>query len=527
MKVSDYITQTLVNCGTEYAFGVPGIALLGLIDSLMQIKGITPILTYNEQAAAFSAIGYASVSRKLGVAYATRGPGFTNLITGIASAYFDSVPILFITAHSSRKSSDVRYEEKQQIDTINIVLHITKFASVVETVEELPKILMRAIYESISGRPGPTLIDINSALFKNECPSDYFCYPETSKTTDQNLVEIVLTALKQAYRPVILIGDGIHQAGMEQCLRDLIEKVQIPVVSSRFALDLLPASKLYFGHIGSHARPEANWILAHSDLIITLGNRLEFNQNSISFAPIMEKKLIRIDIDSAELGCSRSFNEIVIQADLKNFLLQLILGIKRQDATNWIYECQTVKQDFTSIGQCEIVNRIRELFFVSGDIYATSDVGNNEIFLAYAAQYQPNLKRLLWSKNFGSLGFSIPAAVGMALALKKPVFAFTGDQGLMFNLAELQTISNLNLPIKVVVLNNMESGLIADRQRENYGGRLVHSDEFSGYNPPNVSRLAKTFGLGNDQVIEIRFSSKSNLFPYLPMGNKMWNFIVP
>ena len=304
MKVSEYIAQYLRNIGVTDAFGIPGGVVLELMYALDATDGITPHLSYHEQCAGFAACGYAQVEGRLGVAYATKGPGFTNLLTAMADAYYDSIPVLFLTAHSAATLPDgCRLVADQDMDTCGMVRNITKYAKRIDDIEEISISLEKACQIAMEGRKGPVFLDIAANLFKKSIQNSAVnsAISETSNTVDKK-TDLISLEIRQAKRPVILIGDGINQSHIVELMNVFAQKAGIPVLSSRYSHNVIKDESLYFGYVGSHGIRYANFILSKADLVISLGNRLYFPSESISYGKIVNQaKFLRFDIDKGEL----------------------------------------------------------------------------------------------------------------------------------------------------------------------------------------------------------------------------------
>lgn len=546
MNAADWIVDYFIKLGTTDAFGIPGAVFLDLLYAMEKRRPeFTPHLVYHEQGGAFAASGYAQTSGKLGVAYGTRGPGFTNMVTGIADAYYDSIPVLFLTAHSAEMlHPDMRILNNQEIDTVSIVKNITKFAARINTLEELKAGLKKACSQALTGRKGPVFLDICSKLFSQELAiqiEDTNTDCINIKTQhDIDLLEAIKAIKKnllEAKQPVILIGNGLRNKNDIKSLSLLAEKNHIPVLSSRTAHDILPFSPMFYGHIGSHATRYSNFILSKSDLIITLGNRLAFPITSKSFKPLVEKThFIRIDIDSAEFKREVPNTECY-KVDLHDLLMDLsALDLNYKDFKLWIKKCNVLKEKLLQFDKNEVVEKLMIIMSKTDLKFVfVSDVGNNSFWVTNAYAYDNCKNRILYSGSFGTLGCALPKAIGAYYASNSPVICFVGDQGLQMNSQELEFIGREKLPISIVILNNNSSGMIKEREDKRFNSKYVHTTLDSGYNCPDFEKLANAYGLeyikydGKTDVsnllkkvpsiIEIKFSDKLDLYPYLPIGD--------
>lgn len=543
MLVSDYIAQYLAAQGITDVFGIPGGVVLDLLYAFKRCNGIEPHLCYHEQAAGFAACGYSQASGKLGVAYATRGPGFTNLISAIADTYSDSVPVIFITGHAAKSlTPNMRVVADQELDTCDIVKSITKYAVRIDSVEQFLDEFKKAVSMAQVGRRGPVLLDVASYIWKAEVGED-LSVAECGVSEEFCLedAETIVKMIMEAKRPVFLIGDGIHQTAQEKQFAALASKIKIPIISSRYTHDIVGDGKRYFGYIGSHGIRTANFVLSKADLVISLGNRLSFPLASESFAPITEKAtFIRIETDDGELERNLPRSK-VYRTSLNAFFS--VLEKSNVDCgrhKTWNNTCAEIRNSLSDEDLNSAVCRIESLIStMPEESIIVADVGNNEFWVSRACVHTRTNKRTLYSKSFGSLGCALGKAVGAYYATGYPIVCFVGDQGFQLNIQELQTISQNQIPVGVVLLNNHSSGMIKDRQTLLFKGDYLHTTLYSGYGAPNFKRIAEGYGLpytrismrDNDVinkmelpcVIEIEIDENIGLSPYLPKGNHIQN----
>lgn len=532
MTGAQYIIESLIKRGTTDAFGIPGGVVLGLLYEMESYKPqFTPHLSYHEQCAGFAACGYAQVSGKIGVAYATRGPGFTNLITAIADAYYDSLPTLFITAHSVPCPPEgMRVMSDQEMDTCGMVRNITKMAVRLDDEGAFAETIDRALDIAVEGRKGPVFLDIASSLFKKEITVIKNEVENHNQREDYSKqVKKIAEAIRNAKRPVILAGDGINQSQACDLFRQFVKRVNIPVVSSRFSHDVMAGEGLYYGYVGGHGMRAANFILAKTDLILSLGNRLHFPPKSESYGGVMNHaKLLRVEIDENEFNRDIQ-NTVNYHCDLKELLSQSIE--KNSDYgthSDWLKVCDILKEELKKEDiNPAIESIISVLKQTEKDTVVVTDVGNNEFWVSRGAVESGCENRVLYSKSFGALGCGPGKAIGAYYATKKPVVCFVGDQGLQLNIQELQYISQHQLPISIALLNNGTSGMIKDREMA-YFKQPLHTTKESGYGSPDFKAVAKAYGIkvanmvnGEEPVlIEIPVDSNVSLSPVLPRGMK-------
>ena len=548
MTGAQYLVEVLKRYEVTDAFGIPGGVILEMIYALKDSCAITPHLSYHEQAAGFAAVGYAQASGKLGVAYATRGPGFTNLVTPIADAYCDSVPVLFITSHVGKTlSSEIRLTNNQEIDTCAMVKDVTKFAKRVDSPDEFAEIIEEACFLATEGRKGPVFIDVASSVWKAELSAKVLSEKRLQNDKlDSSFLNTLSESIRAAKRPVILIGDGINQTKTGDSLQSFVEKCKIPVISSRYATNVIADSPYYYGYIGGFGVRYANFILSKTDLIVSLGNRLNFPINSESYHNIPNQaKIIRIDIDKGELGkeIPHSFS---CHMDLT--MVFPILAEHKADYGNhaeWLSVCNTIKKDLWDEDVNEVVKAIDTILAnTSEDATIVSDVGNHEFWVSRACAHSNKKGNLLYSKSFATLGSAMVKAIGAYYATKKPVVCFIGDQGFQMNMQELQFISQHKLPILVVILNNQVSGMIRDKEITGYKGKFLHSTFGSGYQIPNMKEVAalyhleyteidsrdmsngvKKAGVNVSGVLNLLINKDLSLEPSLPRGHQPQNMV--
>lgn len=537
MTGAEFLVDYLVKLGVTDVFGIPGGVVLDFLYELDRREDISAHLSFHEQCAGFAASGYAQLSGKLCVAYATKGPGITNFLTPVADAYSDGSPVLIVTAHSEKNlDKKVRFTCEQELDTVDIFKSVTKYAVRIDSAAAFPFEVKKACNIAIEGRKGPFLIDVLSSVF-SENISDIKSPENVMPSEPVTSADYIIEKLKTSRRPVFLIGDGIHQSAAESKMRELAEKANIPVLSSRCSEDVMPTSDMYFGYIGSHGIRCANFILSKADLIIALGNRLAFPINSSSFKPIYENaEIIRIEYDESEakrhIPNSKYFTENV--ADTINELLRRDICYTEPD--KWISVCKRLKKELFEADINAPTRIISEAFkAISDDVTIVNDVGNNEFWSSRAYIHAGISNRALYSKCFGALGCSLGKSIGAYYAGKAPVLCVTGDQGLQLNSQELQFIGMHRLTIAILLLNNSSSGMIRDREKSRYG-RFVHTTRDSGYGTPDFKKLAEAYGIeykaytpeifaniDSPILVEAMIDEDIALEPNLPRGNRCQN----
>lgn len=533
MLVCEYITQFLVEKGIHHVFGYPGGMVTYLMDAFAAMNGrMGSHLTYHEQGAAFAACGYGMLGGELGVAYATSGPGATNLVTGIADAYFDSIPTLFFTGQvNTRDCIDAegpRQKGFQETDVVRIVKPITKYAVSITDAVKIPQELEKAYRIAMTGRPGPVVLDIPIDVQRTEVPvsalEDFeHCYAQGDENA-AGVYERFQEEISHAKRPVVLVGAGLRQAGARRMFRQWIEKVQIPVVTSMVAVDALPSDHPQkVGFLGAYGDRWANFAVEKCDFLLVLGARLDGRQTgprTEQFAP--NAKIFRVDIDAGELSRKVHPQEISVQVGLREFLEEgCCQPLGNVNWTAWINVCHEMKEQLKHLDNSperEIIHTISQ--WLPSDAVVTTDVGQNQVWIAQAFDVKDQV--LLFSGGHGAMGFSLPAAIGACYRTGRPVYAFMGDGGFQMNLQELQTVVRDQLPIQIFVLNNHSLGMIRHFQEMYFDKRYVQTVASGGYTVPNFSRIAEAYGIEamnvqdiSDMQTVLQNPSKPHLFNIL------------
>ena len=506
-KITDYIVEFLISKGVKSIFGYPGGVICHFLDSTTKYKAeLSTYINYHEQAAAFAACGYAQECGAPGVAFATSGPGATNLLTGIAQAWFDSLPVLFFTGqvdtYGLRTDVAMRQRGFQETDIAAMASPVTKYCARIDDPLSVPYELEKAWWSITNGRPGPALLDLPADVQRAFCNFDGCTHfiPENTEDTARDAEAVIRNGLAQARRPLVLAGAGIRQSGQTDNFRSFIEACRLPVVTSMPALDLLEYDHpLHMGFIGVNGHQYANSIHEESDTVFVLGSRLDLKQigkNRGTFLP--KAKLFRVDIDDAELRYKANINETAIYTDLR--ALMPLLGRIRIDFglrdPEWEDTARKVKQDLKLLddtGQVHSYLRLLSRNF-SEEVHYTLDVGLNQLWAAQALELKPG-QRVHMSAGLGSMGYSLPAAIGACCACGKPLVAISGDGGMQMNIQELQFIANKNLPVAVFVVNNFSLGMICGFQKKNFDENYTQTTVSTGYSVPNFEKIAAGYGI--------------------------------
>jgi len=501
IKGSAMILKALEKEGVEQIFGFPGGAVLPLYDALYD-STLKHLLVRHEQAAVHAADGYARVTGKTGVVFATSGPGATNLVTGIANAYMDSVPLVLITGQVA--SHFIGTDAFQEADITGITLPITKHNYLVKDIEDLPAVLSEAFYIASTGRRGPVLIDIAKDVFDSE---GYFNYElerhipgyNPTYTGHAGQISRAVKAIRDARKPVIFGGGGLIRSGAAEPLKQIAETGRIPVILSLMGLGAYPGDgDLFLGMPGMHGSITANYALTEADLIIAAGVRFDDRVTGKLETFARNAKIIHIDIDPAEIG-KNVLIDIPIVGDVRLVLEELVRKLKPGHTAKWLKQIASWQEQYplpdgtgNLNGHLKPQYVIRELSRLSDEntILAT-DVGQHQM---WSAQHY-NVRRpnsFLTSGGLGTMGFGFPAAIGARLAAPKSrVICITGDGSFQMNIQELATVVNNKMDITIALINNGFLGMVRQWQDMFYDKRYAHTALKD--NPDFVS-IAEAYG---------------------------------
>lgn len=553
---SQIVIECLIEQGVDTVFGYPGGCILNVYDELYKNSSrIKHVLTAHEQAAAHAADGYARSTGKVGVCMATSGPGATNLVTGIATAYMDSIPLVAITCNVP--SNILGKDSFQEIDIKGVTIPITKHNFLVRKAEDLAETFREAFLIAKSGRPGPVLIDILKDATALNTTFDFTPLkkiPEAKKATvkpsEADLKEAA-DLINKSERPVIYAGGGIGMSGAEKELLALAEKANIPVSESLMARASFPATHpLCTWMVGMHGTKASNMAITESDLIIALGSRFSDRVIGDPSKFGMKAKVLHIDIDPAEINKNITTFKAII-GDVKQVLAKLLPMVKENSRKSWIKQIGEWKKEYPSIYDknpkdsvnpkhiCEIINKV-----AGENTFITTEVGQHQM---WTAQFYPFTKphTFLTSGGLGTMGYGTGAAMGAQFGNPKGrVVHIAGDGSFRMNCNELATIQHYNLPIVIVVVNNHALGNVRMWQRLFYGKRfsqttldfgpdwvkLAAAYNIDGYRATNAKEFEKVFEKAfkakKPAIIDVEVDIDEMVLPMVPGGKPIYDMIM-
>ncbi len=545
--------------GVEMVFGYPGGAVLTLYDALYKAN-FPHILTRHEQGAVHAADGYARATGRTGVCFATSGPGGTNLITGIATAYMDSIPLVAITGQVG--VSLIGKDSFQEADICGITTPITKHNYLVKKVQDLPRVMKEAFYIARTGRPGPVVIDISKDVFN--ATLDYV-YPEVIRLKgycplfagNPANVDLVVHALEKAKKPVVFVGGGVNLSDTAGELRKFIEITGFPVISSLMGLGCIPSdAPQQLGMVGMHGTYAANMATVECDLLLGIGVRFDDRVTGLvrDFAP--KAKIVHFDIDPAEVN-KNVRADLRVVGDLRWSLPLLCEKMAvhspeqwQAGVAAWNEHVQALKQErplsyspsSESVMPQAVIRKVSELN--RNDSIIVTDVGQHQMWTAQYYDFE-RPRSLLTSGGLGTMGYGLPAAIGAQMGLPgKKIVLFTGDGSIMMNCQELATVADNELPIKIIIMNNQVLGMVSQWQRMFYGERYSHSSikgrtdfvklaEAMGVTGLRVTQpeeltaiLEKALQMEGPVLVDVLLPATEDVLPMVPAGGRLDQMIL-
>ena len=554
----------------ETLFAYPGGTAIDLFDALYDAEGIDMILPRHEQALVHAADGYARSTGKVGVCLVTSGPGATNLVTGIATANFDSVPLVCFTGQVP--TNLIGNDAFQEVDTVGIVRSICKYAVTVRKREDLARIIKNAFYIAKTGKPGPVLVDIPKdiqiAMGSDEYPTEVNIRGyKPSEGAHSGQIKKALEKLKNAKRPVFLIGGGVNIAHARKELTELAELTGVPVVTTIMGKGAIPTNHpLYVGNIGMHGNLASNKAIMECDVLFSIGTR--FNDRITGTIDTFAKnaEIIHIDIDAASI--SRNIKvDIPIVADAKVAITKMLKYAEKLDIADWVSEIMKIKEEhpinmnsYSGLTPEKIIKTINEMY---NNLIITTDVGQNQLWTTQYIEIDEN-KQLLTSGGLGTMGYGFPAAIGAKLGnMDKDVICISGDGGVQMNIQEMATAVSYELPVTLVILNNGYLGNVRQwqelffnkrysstclRYRRSCNRDCMNPDKCCPKYTPNFVKLAESYDavgirVTNEEelraaftkarenkngptVIEAYIDPAANVFPMVPGGKSLDQMIM-
>jgi acetolactate synthase-1/2/3 large subunit len=518
MKATDYIAQYLAAQGVANVFEMSGGMITFLLDSMYRNGAPRVVSVHHEQSAAFAAEAAGRVTGVPGVAMATSGPGATNLLTGIGSCHFDGSPAVFITGqvnrHEQKGDRAIRQLGFQETDIVAMAGPITKAAWKVTEPQQIAEMLPRAFRLATEGRPGPVLIDIPMDCQRADIEPDFdVSGTPGSHSFDEATTRAMVAAVRRASRPLVLVGGGIRSGRATAELRAFVRKLNVPVVNTLMAVDVLPYDDpLRVGLIGSYGNRWANIALHHADLLIVLGSRLDVRQTGSQTDEFKgDKTIFHVDVEPGEMN-NRILGCETILSDLKPFLTGALALLEDEptlpDHVGWKREIGLSREEWPDTGELSSVKGVNPNQIMhqlsrgaSGVGAWMVDVGQHQMWAAQSIEVGED-QRFMTSGGMGAMGFSLPAALGAAFSLPgdRTTVVIAGDGSFQTNIQELQTVRRNNLPVKMVILDNGCHGMVRQFQESYFDGR--YQSTLWGYSAPDFAAVAAAYGIPSRTLAE-------------------------
>jgi len=528
MRVADYIANYIYEeLGVKHVFMVTGAGIMHLTDGVASHGKLKAICPHHEQTSSMALEAYSRVTENFGVGYFTTGPGSTNAITGLCGAWQDSVPCLFISGNVKRSElsansgiSNLRQFGVQELDIIPIVKSLCKYAVTVNQPEKIRYELDKAVYYAKSGRPGPSWIeipmDVQSAIVESDSLEKFIPQKENKPTPQVSQIKELIDLLKNSERPVIISGQGVRIAKAIELLSKFVNEYEIPVVTTYLGIDTMRSdSNNYIGKTGVKGDRPANYAMQNSDLIIAIGTSLHVSVIGYDYKQFArEAKKVIIDIDDTSHKKKTIEIDLFIKADAKNtltMLLEMSHEYRLNDYSEWLKQCQLWKNKYKvclpeyretkdGINSYVLIDQLCKQA-VENDIFI-SDAGGTFYSVSQGIQLTKPGQRYIPSGAMATMGYSLPAAIGVSVATGGRVLAITGDGSLQQNIQELQTVVEYNLPIKLFVLNNDGYQSIRVSQQNYFNNRFIGESSKSGISFPDTLKIAAAYGIKGIRINE-------------------------
>jgi acetolactate synthase-1/2/3 large subunit len=502
LKGAEIVLRCVRAEGVDLVFGYPGGAIMPLYDAL-EGSGVRHVLTRHEQGAVFAAEGYARVTGKVGVAMATSGPGATNLVTGIADAKMDSVPLVCITGQV--RTAMIGTDAFQETDVFGVTLSLTKWSRLVRTIDEIPEVIAEGFYWARSGRPGPVVIDIPTDILKAKKefsgPAKFTPHARPNEAKAEGAFsDTIINLLRQATRPVALVGAGAKLSGAIPELRRLLDDLNVPTFATVHGLGAVPPqSPYYLGMVGMHGTRAANTALHETDLLLVFGARLDdrVTGDPTRFAP--NAKIVHFEIDPAQLDRVRAC-ELPVIGDLAKTIPAFHAGLRNASLPDWsgwrAVACGAERAELDPRGLAQPTIRFLDELFsrLPENSVIIADVGQHQMWAAQ--RYRSSSPRgFITSGGLGAMGFALPAAVGVQLAKPETcVLCVSGDGGFQMNIQELATVHRLGLPVKMVIVDNKYLGMVRQWQQLFYERNYAETDLSDNPDFVDIAKAYKIHG---------------------------------
>jgi acetolactate synthase I/II/III large subunit len=525
MKLSDYVMSFIIDQGIRDVFLVPGGGNMHLVDSVSKNRKIKYICNHHEQASSMAAEGYSRMNNNIGVAFVTSGPGSTNAITGVAGSWLDSIPILIISGQA--KLSDTVYVNKdlrqfgdQEINIIDIVKPITKYAAMITDKNEIRFHLEKALYMAKSGRPGPAWIDIPLDIQSSQINRDdlmVFKPEKIGKCPElKTIINEIIDLFKKCKRPLFILGNGIRLSHAENEIIKLLNILEVPAVTSINGSDLLNEDyRYYVGRPGTYGQRGANFTIQNCDLLVSIGSRLMLRQIGFNYSMFAREAIkVVVDVDEQELNKKSLNANIKVCCDARVFIEEFLNILKSSGkaidiGSEWKKRCVYWKEEYNKIepqfkdqkeyvNSYYFINRLND--FLSKDDHIVTSVGTAKISTLFAVKLKTG-QRLFTNKSLASMGYGLPAAIGACFAnKKKQIICIENDGSLQMNIQELQTVIHYKLPIKIFVFNNNGYLSIKITQKNYFPDNIAAADPATGISFPDLKKIAWAYGIPHVRI---------------------------
>lgn len=516
VKVSDFVFDYIANLGVKHIFYLPGGGAMHLDDSLGHNPKLTPVCMLHEQPCSIAAEAYSRISGNFGVCVVTSGPGATNTITGLAGAWLDSTPVIFISGQAKRadlvRNQKIRQFGIQEVNVVELVKSVTKYAVQIKEPEDILYELDKAVAIAKEGKPGPVWLDIpldiQASIIETESLKHYTKKPKLYECKDSDIKKTI-ELFNKSKRPLILLGNGIRLAGAVNEMNELIKKLNVPVMTTWNGVDLIEDDNpLFFGRPGAVGQRHANFIQQNADFVLTIGTRLNLLSTGYDFETFLRNaKHVMVEIDENEMKKCSVHPALAIHADAKSFIMKMLASsdsIQANDHAEWWQYCKNIKKKYplfikeqTPEGQgvntYSLVNTLTDKM-TENDIYQFTSSGTGADIAMYTFRIKKGQRAFL-TKGLASMGFDLSACIGSCLAGGgRRTVCITGDGGFLMNVQELATLKYQNLSVKLFILCNEGYGMIYNSQTGNFK-RLTGCTKESGLGMPDMKSIVEGFGI--------------------------------